>query len=96
MSQPRRASLHAPDPSRRPAAQASFWWRLGGLDTFVSVLDSLVLGSILGRVTGRARRFFSSLPAVIALMRSAGLVALDLLPPLRRQLAHLLMFGVRD
>jgi len=31
----------------------------------------------------------------IAAMRSAGLVALDLLPPLRRQLAQLLMFGVR-
>lgn len=31
----------------------------------------------------------------LALARSAGLMALDLLPPLRHRLAHLLMFGVR-
>ncbi|MGE5337098.1 MAG: FAD-dependent monooxygenase [Gemmatimonadota bacterium] len=31
----------------------------------------------------------------IAMARVAGLVALDLVPPLRRQLAHLLMFGAR-
>ena len=31
----------------------------------------------------------------VASARAAGLVALDLIPPLRRQLAHLLMFGAR-
>jgi hypothetical protein len=32
----------------------------------------------------------------VAAARSLGLTALDLLPPLRRQWARLLMFGVRD
>ena len=38
---------------------------------------------------------FATRFAPLALARSAGLTALDLLPPLRRQLAHLLMFGAR-
>jgi 2-octaprenyl-6-methoxyphenol hydroxylase len=38
---------------------------------------------------------FATRFAPIAAARGAGLVALDLLPPLRRQLAYLLMFGVR-
>lgn len=38
---------------------------------------------------------FATSFAPVALARGAGLVALDLLPPLRRQFAHLLMFGAR-
>jgi 2-octaprenyl-6-methoxyphenol hydroxylase len=39
---------------------------------------------------------FASRFAPLAAARSLGLTALDLLPPLRRQWAHLLMFGVRS
>jgi len=38
---------------------------------------------------------FATRFAPIAVARTAGLLALDLIPPLRRQLAHLLMFGAR-
>lgn len=38
---------------------------------------------------------FATRFAPIAAARTAGLLALDLIPPLRRQLAHLLMFGLR-
>lgn len=67
-------------PRRRPSLQAaapvldhasdvpSFWWRLGGLGTFVSVLDSLILGV----VAGRARRLLLSLPAVAVLVLLFG------------------------
>lgn len=34
--------------------------------------------------------------APVAAARAAGLIALDVIPPLRRQLAHLLMFGARS
>ena len=39
---------------------------------------------------------FASQAAPVALARSLGLTAMDLLPPLRRQWARLLMFGLRD
>jgi 2-octaprenyl-6-methoxyphenol hydroxylase len=39
---------------------------------------------------------FATRLAPVALARSFGLTALDLLPPLRRQWARLLMFGLRD
>lgn len=39
---------------------------------------------------------FSSRALPVALARSFGLTAMDLLPPLRRQWARLLMFGLRD
>jgi len=38
---------------------------------------------------------FATRFAPIALARALGLTALDLIPPLRKELAHLLMFGVR-
>ena len=38
---------------------------------------------------------FATRFAPVALARSLGLTALDLVPPLRNELAHLLMFGVR-
>jgi 2-octaprenyl-6-methoxyphenol hydroxylase len=38
---------------------------------------------------------FASRLTPLALARSLGLTALDVLPPLRRELAQLLMFGVR-
>lgn len=39
---------------------------------------------------------FASRALPVALARSLGLTAMDLLPPLRRQWARLLMFGLRD
>jgi 2-octaprenyl-6-methoxyphenol hydroxylase len=39
---------------------------------------------------------FASRAVPVALARSLGLTAMDLLPPLRRQWARLLMFGLRD
>lgn len=53
---------------RRPSLHAVPWWRLGGLGTFVSVLDSLILGV----ATGHARRLLLSLPAVLALALLMG------------------------
>lgn len=40
-------------------------------------------------------RIFATRFGAIASARAAGLIALDLIPPLRRQLAHLLIFGAR-
>jgi len=47
------------------------------------------------RITGWLPPLFASRLAPVALARSLGLTALDLLPPLRRQWARLLMFGLR-
>lgn len=62
---PRRPSLHATPATSVPAGS---WWSLGGLDTFVSVLDSILSGV----AATRARRFLLSLPAVIALVLALG------------------------
>jgi len=49
----------------------------------------------IGTVTRLLPDIFATHFAPIAAARGAALSALDLLPPLRRQWAHLLMFGVR-
>ena len=47
-------------------------------------------------LTGSLPMLFASRFAPIAVARGLGLAALDAAPPLRRELAHLLMFGVRS
>jgi len=49
----------------------------------------------IGSLTRWLPDAFATRFAPIAIARSAGLLALDLMPALRRQLAHLLMFGAR-
>jgi 2-octaprenyl-6-methoxyphenol hydroxylase len=51
--------------------------------------------SVIDSVTRLLPPLFATRAAPIAAARMAGLAALDLLPPLRRELAQLLMFGVR-
>lgn len=55
------------------------------------VMDRRVIAS----VTAALPSVFTPRFTPLALARSLGLVALDLMPALRNQLAHLLMFGVR-
>ena len=49
----------------------------------------------IAAVTHWLPQVFATRFAPVALARSLGLTALDLIPPLRTELAHLLMFGVR-
>jgi 2-octaprenyl-6-methoxyphenol hydroxylase len=51
---------------------------------------------VIGTVTRWLPPVFATPLWPVAAARSLGLTALDLLPPLRRQWARLLMFGVRD
>jgi 2-octaprenyl-6-methoxyphenol hydroxylase len=51
--------------------------------------------STIARVTHWLPQVFATRFAPVAIARSLGLTALDLVPPLRNELAHLLMFGVR-
>jgi 2-octaprenyl-6-methoxyphenol hydroxylase len=49
----------------------------------------------IASVTAALPAVFASRFAPLAFARSAGLIALNLVPVLRDRLAHLLMFGVR-
>lgn len=78
---------------RRPETADSAW-----IDTALTEyaarrsLDRRAIASVTAALPG----LFASRFAPLALARSAGLTALNLVPPLRDQLAHLLMFGVRN
>lgn len=50
----------------------------------------------IGAITHWLPRLFETRFAPVAAARSLGLATLDLVPPLRRELAQLLMFGVRE
>lgn len=52
--------------------------------------------ALVRTVTRWMPSLFATRAAPVALARSAGLTAMDLLPPLRREWARLLMFGVRN
>jgi 2-octaprenyl-6-methoxyphenol hydroxylase len=52
--------------------------------------------AVIGAVTRWLPPLFATRFAPLSLLRSAGLVALDLAPAARRQWARLLMFGVRE
>lgn len=51
--------------------------------------------ALIGAVTDRLPGLFATSALPVAWGRSLGLTALDLLPPLRREVGNLLMFGVR-
>ena len=51
--------------------------------------------AVIGALTRSLPPLFASRFAPLALARGLGLAALDVAPPLRREFAHLLMFGVR-
>jgi 2-octaprenyl-6-methoxyphenol hydroxylase len=63
------------------------------LDRYCSArrVDRIAIGSM----TSWLPRTFSRSGAPVAALRSAGLLAVDLLPPLRRAVSRLMMFGIR-